>query len=130
MKDFPISQLRIVKIWFHTTDAMMHRDITVTPTIHMMHESQVDTFARATIELHAGKGNPKTGPLNNLWYLTVTPLSVETESYWWCHPELKANNRSDGAQLNKCYQNEKRLWAHPDLIADEKRAIELEAEYD
>lgn len=125
-KDFPISQLRLV-------DVLMRGNHI--PSTYMMHESQVETFIKATIRLHHTHGNPhtKSNP-ENLWEIRVDQLTVEAKSYWWCCEDLQNNNDPKGAQLNHSVHSprSRRVWAHPDLIAEEKkrRAEEEQAEYE
>jgi hypothetical protein len=92
------------------------------PRTHMMHQSQVDTFLKATIRLHHTHGNPHLEPakqmLANLWEVRVHGVEVPTVSYWWCAESLQAKD-AKGAKLNPPSIRSTRLWAHPDLLASE-----------
>jgi hypothetical protein len=129
--DYPISQLRIVKRWFHSYDNGGGRKVWE-DSPHYMHESQVETFIAASIALHHSPGiNPHNGnPTSALWEIKVAPLGEET-SYWWCCPDLMANHSAQGAQINQalwsiCFLTD-RKWAHPILLAEEKKSREDEA---
>jgi len=114
--DFPISELRVVRVYMKGSTS---------PHVHYMHESQVDVFVEATVNLHYLVGNPHNGKqLHNLWRIEVSPLSVETDSFWWCSPTLHADQVS-GARLNSTYLCAS-VWRHPDLIAEDKRCEELD----
>jgi hypothetical protein len=89
--DFPISELRIVKV------AFMHG--LNNPRVHYMHKSQVEAYVKATVELHHVRGNPHTGkPLDNLARITVEGLATRTITYWWCAASLEDDGT--GARLN------------------------------
>lgn len=123
--DYPISQLRFVKMSIVNREGP---DRVPHDQVHMMHESQVETFVAATIKLHHTEGNPHlpvmgTPPLklDNLWEIRTTSVAINTTSYWWCVPDLQKNNDPKGAQLNldTFYR---RVWAHSELLELEKRA--------
>jgi hypothetical protein len=82
MKDYPISQLRMVTLRFKSGHIRTH----------MCHESQVDTLVKASIKLHVDR-------LSNVWEIRVDRLNLETRTYWWCSEELKIS--PNGAQLNE-----------------------------
>lgn len=123
VRDYPISELRIVKLRFkggplgsaYTAD-------------HMMHVSQVETFVQASVDLHHKQLPHKDGKPRKaapLWEVRVSKLNLDTKSYWWCCPGLKDNDHPEGARLNDTYLSE-RVWAHPTLLEDERRAEEYE----
>lgn len=134
--DYPISQLRIVRRWFHAYDDNGSRKVWEDST-HYMHESQVQTFLKASIALHH---EPGINPHNKnraaaLWEIRVAPLG-EQVSYWWCEPNLTVNHSTHGAQINQaewsiCYLTD-RKFAHPTLLSEERaqREAECKAEYD
>lgn len=110
--DYPISELRIVRLFLK---GMLQ------PHLHMMHESQVDVFVRASINLHHVVGNPHNGVrVDNLEEITVCRLDVHTVSYWWCIENLMDNDDSKGAQLNQESSPSERVFVHPDLLAAER----------
>ncbi len=120
--DFPVSELRQVRIEFDET----------TPSVYLMHMSQVATFMEATLKLHHSPGvNPhnqvKTASAKEIW---VTRFDrVGQKSYWWCAPSLQANAaESASLVVNHDYE---RVWAREDVLARERaeRKAELEAEY-
>lgn len=120
MNDFPISELRIVEIW-------LHHNLQVSPHTerHMMHMSQVETFVKATVDLHHTRGNVHSGVrLDNLWEVRVNKLNLDTKAYWWGSPEQK-NNDPNGAKINDTNWGE-RVWAHPELLAEERRIEDSE----
>lgn len=125
-RDFPISELRIVRIYIRTP-LMRQNGSHDPPSDHFMHKDQVDTFVAASIALHQTKGNPhtKNGPPDQLWEIRVHSFKVDTNSYWWCTMDLKKNDDPNGAQLNQTCLGE-RVWAHPELLAQERRAEEME----
>lgn len=120
-KDFPVSQLRMVKLRFKDSKDLYSQD-------QLMHESQVETFVKAKLELHWEPGiNPhsKLKPAV-MWEIRVAHLSSPI-SHWHTSPGLHAGD--EGAYVMPTYSGE-RLWAHPDLLANEKRSEEIEAQYD
>lgn len=110
--DYPVSQLRIVKVQF--------RDMAYYQT-HYLHESQVDMFVKATVRLYHDKSYRPTAS-KDLWQIMTITLS-EPESYWWTSLEL------DGSEPNAKIHNtnsSKRLWAHPELLAEDYRCEAME----
>lgn len=115
MKDFPISELRLVSLFIKGSS---------NPTIHMCHESQVELLVKASINLHHLR-------LENLWFIRVQKLELETRSYWWCTENLDKNHDPNGAQLNyPKYSSTDRVWAHPDLLKEEREAERQEILWD
>lgn len=113
-KDFPVSELRIVNVYFHGNHM---------PSVRYMHKSQVDTFVKATVELHHERGNPYTGgkaaPLRRI---EVQGLGIETVSYWWCTPGLHKNAQG-GARINDPVINAPlrvEAWVHPEIEAERR----------
>lgn len=138
-RDYPLSQLRIVKVSIleptERAQGIRHDDH---PQIHYMHESQVDAFVYAKIQLHHVVGNPHHRDaegkpieckLDNLWEIKVARLDTQTISYWWSAPSLQSNDPLS-AKLNQLTFFE-RIWAHPELTAYEDRlqAEEARREY-
>lgn len=132
-RDYPLSQLRIVLVSIleptERAQGIRHDDH---PQIHYMHESQIDVFVRAKIQLHHvvgnphhrdAEGNPIECKLDNLWEIRVSSLDTQTFSAWHCAESLQAGDPL-GAKLNQKTSSE-RLWAHPELIAwEQQRAAE------
>lgn len=118
MKDFPISQLALVSVFFWHEEP--DKRVVSPVRIHYMHEDQVDTFVQATIRLHHEPGiNPHNeAPTARLWEITVNGLETETKTYWWCHPDLRGS--TGGAKLNKPTITGKRKFACSQLLAYEE----------
>jgi len=119
-RDFPISELRVVKLRFDSDRSRWQEEL--------MHESQVETYLKAKLELHflPGENPHNKKQATPLWEARVAKLGSPT-SYWHTSPGLHAGD--EGAYIIPTYSG-KRLWAHPDLLASEKEAEELEAEFD
>jgi hypothetical protein len=96
------------------------------PGVYYMHEDQVPIFVRATVTLHQTNGNPHIssgkGPPDQLWEIRVYRLEVRTLSYWWCAADLQRNHDPEGAQLNFEQVWGERVWAHQELLAQEREA--------
>lgn len=130
--DFPISELRIVKLYFIKDygDGRKGRDDH--PSVHMMHKSQVETFLKASLNLHHFPCYHRNGELRNvsqLWEVTAHRVNTKTTSYWWCEENLQTNGSAMGAQLNETHSYD-RLWAHPELLAGEAEDERMEELYD
>lgn len=115
--DYPVSQLRLVKLVFREGK-------TTSEHVHYMHESQVETFIAASVRLHHSPGiNPHNGNKTaSLWEIKVCSLGDQV-SYWWCHPDLKDNYSPQGAKINPAQWaiwRKDRKWAHPSLLSEEK----------
>lgn len=129
-RDFPISELRLVHLDIRNPE-VRRKGIYPRPSVHFMHESQVDTFVEASIRLHQTEGNPhikdRTGgvPPDQLWEIKVGHLELNTASYWWCCADLGKNEDPKGAQLNDP-KSPIRVWAHPELLRHEARLEEEE----
>ena len=119
-KDYPISQLRIVKVWFRHEDGGRRSD----PAIHYMHQDEIDIFLEALVALHYSPGiNPYNGGKTaTLWEVRACVLEQATRSYWWSSPTLSSDHGVKGAQLNCDYVGEQRMWAHPELLEREAKA--------
>lgn len=131
--DFPISQLRVVQYDMRSEHSFRAEKL--------MHESQVETFLAALLKLHYSPGiNPHSQlKCSELWEVKLGKLRTETVSYWWCSPSLGVKFPGDDfhpdiwaepkqAKLNNIeYQ---RLWAHPELLQQERWAADLEAEWE
>lgn len=139
-QDFPLSQLRMVKLRFkedrtHSQDALMH-------------ESQVEAYVKAKLELHWEPGhNPhwykvhaktmtpelahEKSLTSVLWEVTVVRFNddrLRAIAYWHTTPGLHEKDGEGGHVINT--HNTHRVWAHPELLADEQRAEDIEAEFD
>lgn len=130
--DFPISELRIVKIFLYNSERPQ------LPLTYMMHEAEVETFIKATVKLHHTLGNPNhldsegrqvVLKLDNLWEIIVLRVAVDTATYWWCSEKL-CKGDTFGARLNEI-SDYRRVWANPKLLQLEKedRAEEEREEY-
>lgn len=139
-KDFPISELRIVRLHFwgdkedfygefnsKLTSTQIHRSVSK----HMMHKSQVEKFIEASLKLHHSPGiNPhiknrfkESGELDNktakLEYITIQKLDLNGRTLWWCMPSLGVKGESkDGAIINDPI-GDNCAWIHPDSEEDE-----------
>jgi hypothetical protein len=128
--DYPISQLRLVKVIFYHVDKH-GTSIPGDGNVHYMHESQVETFISATVALHHEPGiNPHNGAKTaSLWEIKVCGLD-DDKSYWWCDPTLKSNNSAQGAKINQAkwaiLGPIDRVWACPTLWKEEHMARERE----
>lgn len=144
--DFPISELRVVEHSFKSSPIEMRRNY--------MHESQVETFVKAMLELHFEPGvNPyvvkhkmltegmthqqasDASKVSVVWVINVITLSAREMwdgPYWWATPGLGLDRSVEGAHLLSDYHTKKRLWAHPELVAKEEREYfdDLKAEED
>jgi hypothetical protein len=131
MNDYPISQLRLVKVIFYHVDKE-GRSIPGDGNVHYMHESQVQTFIDATVALHHEPGiNPHNGVKTaSLWEIKVCGLEEKAVSYWWCDPTLKDNYSAHGAKINPAkwalLGPTDRVWACPTLWKQEHMARERE----
>lgn len=158
--DFPISELRIVKIFFRdptlildlkkyqSSSVWLHQTLESLadskleqenfkfgpPQIHMMHESEIDTFIKATIKLYYphhfdSEGRPIVVKLNNLWAIYVSNIQISNVSYWWCSENLQDSDPLAAKLNQESYR--RRVWAHPELLQLEKedRAEEEREEY-
>ncbi len=96
-------------------------------TEHFMHRDQVSTFLSACLELHFHPGiNPYTkGKTSELWEVCSAELA-EPKAYWWSTVGLGKFASAKGAEVSSFHQNCKRLWAHPDLIRQERLQEEAE----
>ena len=114
--DFPISQLRMVTIYYHNDGKVSEHS-----GRHMMHEDQVETFVKATVALHHSPGiNPHNGvEAASLWEIRFSQVETDAESYWWSTPDLQRNGDPMGAQLNAEILDQ-RLWAHPLLLKQDE----------
>jgi hypothetical protein len=110
----------------------------------LMHESQVGDYIAAKLELHWEPGhNPhwykvrvKTmtpeqahdmSLTSVLWEITVVRFNDErlrAIAYWHTTPGLHEKD-GEGAHVINTH-NTHRVWAHPDLLEDERRAEESE----
>jgi hypothetical protein len=119
-RDFPISELRIVKMYIRNPGQEPDER---EPQVRYMHKDQVDTFVNAAIELHHVRGNPHIpAKLDNLWRITVEGLATRTVTYWWCTDGLHDNGA--GARLNDHVihaPTRKEVFAHPDLVAARRK---------
>lgn len=101
------------------------------PTEHLMHESQVDLFLKAALELHYEPGiNPhNTVKATELWYVTVGSVKGCNE-WWWTKVGLGIDKTAQGAEIS--YWDNKRVWTHPELAAEElaehQEEMRIEAE--
>lgn len=127
MKDFPISELRKVSTYFFGSEH---------PSEKMMHVSQVETYIKAQIELHyERKTNPhvdrwnathpndrlrSTGETSRARIINVSAFFDKAGPYWWTTPGMEDNGT--GAEVLLGW-NEKRHWAHPDILAEEQRIM-------
>jgi len=112
-KDYSISQLRIVKVYFRHEDGGRRSD----PAIHYMHQDEINIFLEALVVLHHSPGiNPYNGGKTaELWEVVAGTLETDTKSYWWTSPTLKDDHVVKGAQLNRDIR-EGRMWAHNELL--------------
>lgn len=136
-QDFPISELRVVRYRFQFGEDRW--------TQELMHVSQVQDFVKAKLELHWEPGvNPRKYKMllqdgatpsqarNGsraavMWEIRVSRFDPkQAEEFWHTTPGLGQELSRDGARVLQTYKHDERVWAHPDLLADEKRAEEQE----
>lgn len=119
-RDFPLSQLRRVDVYFKGNHI---------PSSHYMHVDQVGIFMSATINLHHGVGNIhlESGKqkLDNLWRIRIVEFPLQTSSYWWCVPDLQRNGDPNGAQINDSTSGVD-VWRHPELVKEDEKAEWME----
>lgn len=120
--NYSVSELRLVRMYLKGNHI---------PTDHLMHQSQVDLFLKATLELHY---QPGINPYNKLktaelWYATVASVRGSND-WWWTKANLGIDKTAQGAAIS--YWREERVWTHPELaakeLADHLEDMRIEAE--
>lgn len=91
-KDFPISQLRKVSLYFRQEGTTNYAGL---PTVHFIHESQLDVLLKATLELHYQPGfNPYSGfKAATLWEVRVEEFPGRSDTFWWARIRLRSEQR-------------------------------------
>jgi|SRR5579859_418565 len=126
MSDYPVSELRLVKLWFKDDHI---------PSTHFMHKDQVDTFVQASLQLHYIVGNPHRNVVDSapctpgngvslLWRISVQEIRREPESFWWSHISL--HEGQGPAALLGDPLGWTNVWKHPALVESDRQAEELE----
>lgn len=124
MQNFPIKELRQVSVYFG--------GLLTAPSLHYMHESEVDVFVAAIIELHFTRThNPHVvaynlahpelahhndGATGRVQSIHIGTFFDKVSTYWWTTPGM--NDNGSGASILLGWNNE-RVWAHPDILARE-----------
>lgn len=123
-KDFPISQLRKVSLYFRQEGTTNYAGL---PTVHFIHESQLDVLLKATLELHYQPGfNPYSGfKAATLWEVRVEEFPGRSDTFWWTKPGLGKDKTQVGAEV-LYHQTSRRVWVHPELEAHEKEMYDQE----
>lgn len=108
----PLSQFRLVTMeWMEPSS---WNDVQQ----NIVHESEVDTFLKATLELHYAPGlNPHNGNKCRI-AREITVASFDAAGpFWWTTPGLKDNGDPSGATLLQSDGRSRRLWINPDYLA-------------
>lgn len=143
---FPVHELRRVEIRYKKAD--IDEVDSTHSTLVYMHERDVETFIKATLELHWKPGiNPHAsgGKLANVWSIEVTKLDG-LQAYWWSTPGLgkgvsnshETHERHGGARVTSNWSAAIRkmfhyAWVHPafkkqlDIAYEEMLRAEEEA---
>jgi hypothetical protein len=105
----PLSAFRIVTIRW-----MDDEDDDVRATEHIVHESHVDRFVRATLRLHYAPGiNPHAGVRVAVARSITVGKIVAGGPYWWSTPSLQRQDETAGAIIFRG-DEECIVWTHPD----------------
>lgn len=123
MHDFPIKELR--RVSYHMEGATI-------PSERFMHESQVDVFVAAIVELHftrevnphiakwneqePNRPNKSDGKTARVREIYVGKFFDRAGPYWWTTSGMEDNGK--GASILLGWDDE-RVWAHPDILASE-----------
>jgi hypothetical protein len=104
---YPVSELRLVRLYMKNRPNSYE---------YFMHQSQVEVFVKASLELHFEPGiNPYNKvKTSEIWFITVSELQG-SNAWWWTTIGLGIDKANQGASIS--YWKESRVWTHPELAA-------------
>lgn len=100
MNDFPVSELRMVKVITCVRGSTAHEHL------HMVHRDDVDTVVKGAIAFYHERGQ-------SLWEIMVgCVIPNQINTYWWASKDSKS-----ARIITEWWE---RVWAHPELVVQEK----------
>jgi hypothetical protein len=107
----PSAGLAKVTIWYPAPED------TFKSTNHIVAEDDLETFLRATLELHFEPGyNPHSGgSTSQAMWITVARLRPRGP-FWWSVPGLNGNGDPAGALLWDWDVHPETVWVRPDFV--------------